>query len=317
MKALAATGYGQPEQLTIADLPVPEPGPGQIRVRIAAAPINPTDIRAVAGLFPVPLEFPYVLGTEFAGTVTALGAGVTAYQKGDEVFGQALPYALRAAVGDAPNPSLSTGTLAEYAVFEAATPKITHRPANVLADVAAVLPISGGTALALMNVAKVQPGESVLVIGATGGVGATVIPLLADTGATVIATARTAEGTDFLLKAGADRVVGYDAYPSGVDVVLNLVLFADGLPTAARALRPGGRLVSIVWPAPELSQTGRDDIDLHFIFDMDGTQGLLEAAAAGTLTVPIARRYTIDEATEAAIHYARQSPLGKIVVTFP
>ena len=93
MKAIVATHYGPPEEYTVAELPAPRPGPGQIQVRIAAASINPADVRLPSGDFrdTVPLAFPHVPGNDFAGTVSEVGAGVAAYQVGDEIFGQAVP----------------------------------------------------------------------------------------------------------------------------------------------------------------------------------------------------------------------------------
>ncbi|AGZ40830.1 Zn-dependent oxidoreductase [Actinoplanes friuliensis DSM 7358] len=320
MRALVATGYGDPEQLTIAELPVPRPGPGQILVKIAASTINPTDLRVITGGFRdlVDLQFPYTLGNEFAGTVTEAGPAVTRFQAGDEIFGLALPRQLRVAA-DPVRPSLSTGALADYAVFEADTPALDHRPAGLNAERAASLLIAGGTTLGIMATAKIRPGESVLVIGATGAVGLTLIPNLAAAGAEITATARTTEGADLLRSLGAHHTVGYDDYPTGVDVVLNLALFADGLPAAARSLLPGGRLISIIFPAPELRQLERDDVELAFLMqagdETSGARAVAEAATAGRLSTPIARRYPLDNGVEAAIDYARRHPLGKIVVT--
>ncbi|GAA1640426.1 NADP-dependent oxidoreductase [Actinoplanes couchii] len=316
MKALVATGYGQPADLVVADLPIPRPGPGQIQVRIAAATINPTDIRATAGGFRamVELEFPYVLGTDFAGTVTETGPGVTAYRVGDEVFGQALPRALSIAAAPT-RPSLSTGALAEYAVFEADTPMLAHRPPELPADQAAALAIPGATALAIMHVAAIGPGDRVLVIGATGGVGTVVLPLLAKAGATVIATASGAERGRFLGELGAHEITGYTDYPTDVDVVLNLTLFADALAPAVAALRPGGRFVSIIFPPLSPEQIGRDDIEVHFVMDLSGTHSDMRAVAAGDLTAVIAARHSLNDAVQAAINYSTGHPLGKVVVT--
>lgn len=123
---------------------------GQVQVRIAAASINPADVRLSSGDFRdvVPLEFPHVPGNDFAGPVSEVGARVTAYHVGDEIFGQAVPRAL---------------------------------------------PTIGLTARALMATASVKPGETVLVVGATGGVGTAVVPLLAAARARVIATATAAD----------------------------------------------------------------------------------------------------------------------------
>jgi NADPH:quinone reductase-like Zn-dependent oxidoreductase len=255
MKAVVVTSYGPPEQYTVTDAAVPRPGPGQIQVRIAAASINPADVRLPSGVFRdvVPLEFPHVPGNDFAGTVSEVGADVTAYRIGDEIFGQAVPRALRAMAG-ATRPSLSTGSLAEYAVFEADTPFLAHRPRGLGVEEAAALPTVGLTARALMATANVQPGETVLVVGATGGVGTAVVPLLARAKARVAATA-TAADADLLRALGADETIGYaeSEYPSGVDVALNLTLPSDDLTGVARAIRPGGRLLTITYPVPQRS----------------------------------------------------------------
>jgi NADPH:quinone reductase-like Zn-dependent oxidoreductase len=321
MRAVVVTGYGEPEEFRVAEVPAPRPGPGQIQVRIAAASINPTDVRLptgeMHGLFP--LEFPHVPGMDFAGTVTETGAGVTEYQVGDDVFGQALPRAMRP-MASPTRPSLGTGALAEYAVVEAGTPYLAHRPAGLDVEQAAALPTVGMTARGLMAIAGVRPGQSVLVVGATGGVGTVVLPLLAAAGARVIATARTGDaGTVRAL--GATETIGYDAseYPAGVDVAFNLTLPSDRLAAVASAVRPGGRLVTIIYPAPEPGQIGRDDLDVHFLLDANGTYGGMrevgEQAARGELTALIGRRYPLDEGVRACTDFVRRHTTGKLVVT--
>ena len=321
MKAVVATGYGPPEQYIVADMPVPRPGPGQIQVRIAAASVNPADIVLASGEFRdfAPLEFPHIPGNDFAGTVTEAGSGVTAYRAGDEIFGQSVPRALRAMAGTT-RPSLSTGTLAEYAVFEADTPLLTRRPPGLPAEQAAALATTGLTARALMTTAKVQPGEAVLVIGATGGVGTALIPLLAAAQARVTATATDADA-GLLRDLGAAQVIGYAeaGYPAGADAAFNLALPGDQLAGLARAIRPGGRLLTITYPVPDQESTGRDDIALHFVLDMDGTLGGMrevgDLAAHGDLRATIARRYTLDEGPQACTDFALRHTTGKLVVT--
>lgn len=321
MKAVVATGYGPPETYTVADVPVPRPGPGQIQVRIAAASINPADVRLPSGDFrdAVPVEFPHVPGNDFAGTVSEVGAGVTAYRVGDEIFGQAVPRALRAMAG-ATRPSLSTGSLAEYAVFEADTPLLAHRPAGLGIEEAAALPTVGLTAQALMATAGVRPGETVLVVGATGGVGTAVVPLLAAAKARVIATA-TAADAGILQALGADETIGYAEaeYPSGVDIAFNLVLPSDRLAGVAAAIRPHGRLLTITYPVPRQEWIDRDDVDLRFVLDMDGAFGGMrevgELAVRGDLPTTIGRRYTLDEGVAACVDFAGLHTTGKLVVT--
>lgn len=258
-------------------------------------------------------------GNDFAGTVSEVGAGVTAYRVGDEIFGQAVPRALRAMAGTN-RPSLSTGSLAEYAVFEADTPFLAHRPSNLDIEQAAALPTTGLTARALIATANVQPGETVLVIGATGGVGTAVIPLLAAAKARVIATATTADA-HILRALGAEKTIGYAEadYPSDVDVALNLTLPSDQLTGVAGAVRPGGRLLTITFPIPQQEWIGRDDVQLRFVLDMDGTYGGMrevgELASGGELTATIGRRYSLDQGVQACVDFARAHTTGKLVVT--
>lgn len=107
-------------------------------------------------------------------------------------------------------------------------------------------------------------------------------------------------------------------YPAGVDVVFDLTLPAQHVAAAARALRPGGRLVTITYPGPTAERLGRDDVDMSLFWDMGGEFGGMRAVAAeaesGRLTVRIARRYRFDDAVQAAVDYTRQRNLGKIVV---
>tara|TARA_R110002020_G_scaffold124352_3_gene281319 strand:+ start:1167 stop:2153 length:987 start_codon:yes stop_codon:yes gene_type:complete len=323
MKALAAMDYGRPEDLVMIEREIPSAGRGQIQVRIKAATINPTDLRVITGGYKdmLPVSFPYVLGNDFAGTVTQVGEDVTGYEVEDEVFGQALPRDLRAACSPT-KPSVSTGSLAEYAVFEADTPLLAHRPDTVPVDSAAALAISGMTARALMKIAQMEAGTSALIIGATGGSGTSLVSLLANQGIRVTATASSPEKADMLLRLGAVATVGHDPadYPKDVDVVFNMALFEDRIWHAAASLRTGGKLLSIMHPAATAADLGRDDVEYHFMLDMDGVYGgmpdVAEAAGKGKLTVEIGKVFPFDHAVEAVVAYAREKLPGKIVVTF-
>ncbi|WP_154796430.1 NADP-dependent oxidoreductase [Occultella kanbiaonis] len=319
MKAVVANDYGSPETYTVAEIPAPSPGPGQFQVRIRAASINPADVKVPSGEFrdAFPLEFPHVPGNDFAGTVSEVGPGVSGYRVGDEVFGQALPRALRDMAGAA-RPSLGTGALAEYAVFEADTPFIAHRPSGLDVEAAAALPTVGLTARALVASAGVRPGETVLVVGATVGVGTTLLPLLAPV-ARVIATTRP-EDAEAIRRLGAAQVIGYDPaeYPRDVDAAFNLVRPGDRLTELATAVRVGGRLISITFPVTRPEWLGRDDVDLRFVLDMDGRLGgmaeVADAAARGELSAHIGRRYTLDEGPRAVADFATRHTTGKLVV---
>jgi NADPH:quinone reductase-like Zn-dependent oxidoreductase len=303
MKAVLVDNYGPPEEYRVGEIPTPHAGPGQIQVRIAASSLNAIDLRVATGGLRqvVDLPFPHVPGCDFAGTVTEVGDGVTAYAMGDEVFGHGIPRAM-AGMLPFPRPSLTTGTLAEFAVFEADTPFIAHRPASVDPITAAALPTVGLTTNALLAQAKIRPDETVLVIGATGGVGTTLLPEL--TAKRVIATAKKGDQIR-----GADETIGYGEYPDDVDVVINLVLPTDQLRDAARSLKPGGRLYTITFPAPRPEYIDRDDVTFEMVLDMES--GVHNVT---TLTPAIMKTYRLVDGARAMTDFAREHTVGKLVV---
>ncbi|PPK67359.1 NADP-dependent oxidoreductase [Actinokineospora auranticolor] len=311
MQAVVVGAYGPPEDYAVGEVPVPLPGPGQIQVRVAAASLNPGDLRVSSGEFDVDLEFPFVPGNDFAGTVTEVGAGVREYRLGEEVFGLAIPRALRSLTGA--RPSLSTGALAEYVVVEADTALIAHRPAALAPDQAAAVATVGFTALGIMKTAAIQPGETVLLIGGAGGVGTAVLPLLAAAGAHVTATARP-EDVALLRGLGAAETVPYGEYPVDVDAIVNLALPAAELSWTPDALRAGGRLVTITFPPPEFDPP----IDSRPVLDMEARLATMRdvgaAAVRGDLSALITRRYPLAEADRACVDFVRGHTVGKYVV---
>lgn len=311
MQAVVATGYGPPDEFVLADIPIPEPGPGQMRIRVAAAALNPADLALPRGDLRsmIDLPFPHVLGNDFAGTVSALGDGVTGYAAGDEVFGHAVPRGMRAMAGS-DRPSLGTGTLAEYVVVEVDTPFVAHRPASLAPVDAAALGTSGLTARAVAITAAVAPGETVLVVGATGGMGTVLIPLL---NATVVATGR-AEDAETLLGLGAAEVIGYGEYPAGVDVAINFAVPGMGLAPIASALRPGGRLYTVTFPPPRPEWIGRDDISCQLVLDANATLGTMRDVAADGLVPLIAETYSLADGVRAYVDLATRHTVGKRVI---
>jgi NADPH:quinone reductase len=339
MKAVVARGYGGPEVLAVEEISEPRPGPGQIQVRIRATALNPADLRTLSGVLRdlTPLQFPYVLGSDFAGTVTVVGSGVTSYAVGDEVFGVGLPRATAQMATMLSNPpSLTTGTMAEYAVFEAKTPAISRRPDRLDAERAATLPIAGLTALALLRSGGFDPtmgnpsgtrGAKALVLGAAGGVGGAVVPLLAAAGIHVIATA-IADDERYVRELGAAEVIDYRnvdtvtetlrRHPEGIDTLVNLALPGPALVEASRVLRPGGRLLNAAFPSPDPSAFSGIDLTVDTVYAV-ARPGDLDRLAAhtldGTLPSTTRRRYPLAEAPQAYAELVHAHVRGKLVVT--
>lgn len=330
MRAVVAREYGPPSVLAVSDVPVPQAGAGQIQVRLRAAALNPADLRSLSGVLRelAPLTFPHVPGSDFAGTVSSVGPDVTRFTVGDEIFGVGLPRATAemASMMSTP-PSLTTGTMASHAVFEADTPALALRPDGLSAEHAATLPIPGLTALAVLRAAQFSPGERVLVLGAAGGVGGAMVPLLAAAQVHVIATALPSDER-YVRELGATEVIDYRAvdtvaetvrrYPDGVDAVVNLALPGAALVKVGDVARPGGRLLNAAFPAPDPSAFDRTDLTVETVYsnahpgDLDQ---LATDAIAGVLPSTISRRFPLDEAPWAYTELVHAHVRGKFVVS--
>ncbi|MFF2426864.1 NADP-dependent oxidoreductase [Streptomyces mirabilis] len=310
MKAVRFHQYGDPDVLRYEDVEQPVPGAGQVRVRVAATSFNPVDANIRAGFMqgPIPVTLPHSPGIDVAGTVDALGKGVTGIQVGDQVIGF-LPMA-------------GPGAAAEYvlAPVEALTPA----PKSVALSDAAALPLVGLTAWqALFEHAKLTAGQRVLVNGAGGAVGGYAVQLAKQAGAFVIATAGP-RSSRRVTAAGADEVIDHTtadvaaAVSQPVDVVLNLAPVEPAqLDALLGLIRPGGVLVNTtVWmPAPSDGERGVRGIDLFVRSDAEQLSHLAELIDGGELRVEVARRVPLAELP--ALHAdaaAGALPNGKVVV---
>lgn len=318
MKALVVPGYGTPDSFAIEDLPIPEPGPGQLQVRVSAASLNPADLLMTGGAVceMVPLDFPFVPGTDLAGTVTRIGPGTHGFEVGEEVFGFGAPPSFAAGVGI---PAVTSGALAEYSTIQAG-PYLAKRPPKLSAVTAAALPSTGMTGLAVLDRGRFQPSETVLVIGTPGGIGSIVVPLLARQ-CTVLATG-TEPDRDYLLGLSAAEVIDYRdgdlteevrrRHPEGVDAVVNLALTGEAVIAATQLLRPGGRLLSTTpgTPTHPAVTTVMGTTDLR-----PGTMDSLAAHVLdGTLPEPATRTYALSDAARAFQDLAQEHTRGKLVV---
>ncbi|MFE5373650.1 NADP-dependent oxidoreductase [Streptomyces mirabilis] len=310
MKAVRFHQYGDPDVLRYEDVEQPVPGAGQVRVRVAATSFNPVDANIRAGFMqgPIPVTLPHSPGIDVAGTVDALGEGVTGIQVGDQVIGF-LPMA-------------GPGAAAQYvlAPVEALTPA----PKSVALSDAAALPLVGLTAWqALFEHAKLTAGQRVLVNGAGGAVGGYAVQLAKQAGAFVIATAGP-RSSRRVTAAGADEVIDHTtadvaaAVSQPVDVVLNLAPVEPAqLDALLGLIRPGGVLVNTtVWmPAPSDGERGVRGVDLFVRSDAEQLSHLAELIDGGELRVEVARRVPLAELP--ALHAdaaAGALPSGKVVV---
>jgi NADPH:quinone reductase-like Zn-dependent oxidoreductase len=310
VKALVARSYGPLKELVIADLPTPTAGRGQVLVRTEAAALNAVDVVLVTGAMKdeLPIRHPFVPGVDISGVVEAVGDGVTRFAIGDPILGWN---------------GVPSGALAEYALVKD-SPSAAVRPAGLGAAHAAALPTGSLTASALLDAAKVQPGATLLVVGATGGVGSYTVQLAKQAGIAVLATGR-ADDQEFLRRLGADEIINYTnaniaeealrRIPGGVDVVIDLVHAGPALADTAAAAKPGGQLIS--------PRGGPPAFDRDVTATYAGTttpQGRLEELAAraadGRLRAEIGANYAFADARQALIDFATQHVRGKVTVTF-
>ena len=313
MRALNVPAAGQ--QPEISELPIPSAAEGTVLVKVRAAGLNAIDNALAAGVMAemMPHQYPLVVGRDAAGVVEAVGAGVDHVKPGDEVFGHVLLA-----------PPIQAGTIAEYAVLPAAA--VAAKPATVDFVTAAALPLAGAAALGTVNAVDPQPGETVLVIGAGGGVGSYAVQLLAARGATVIATAVAAD-TDRLKALGATTVIDYTAgsvadqvrasYPDGVDALIDLVSYtADTLPLDL--VNKGGKVASILGAADEdtLAAAGLTGTNVMATPVREVIVALVQQVVDGTLVVDVTTTLPLGRATEGLDTIASGAARGKIVVTF-
>ena len=294
--------YGGTDALRIVDAPELSAGPGQVRVAVRAAGINPIDSKILHGFMAdvMPLTLPAGLGSDLAGVVDEVGAGVTEFAVGDEVFGSSL------------TPALAGSALADPA-------NLVIKPADVSWEVAGGVAGAGGTAWAVLNQLGIRAGETLLIHAAAGGVGTFAVQLAVARGARVIGTA--SEGNfEYLRSIGAEPVRYGDGLleriraiaPHGVDAVLD----ASGrgeIPLSIELAGGPGRVLTLV--AFDAADTGIQ----VFIGGTGDERGpalrdiasLLEKRA---LTVPIWRTFPLEE-TAAALDTSNAGHLnGKIVV---
>jgi len=307
MKAVRFHDYGDPDVLRLEDVEQPVPGAGEVRLRVGASTFNPVDDGIRGGwlrdVFPVAL--PHVPGIEVAGTVDALGAGVSGVRVGDDVVGFL--------------PMVPDGAAAEYVVApaEVLAPAPTSIP---LAD-AAALPMVGLTAWqALFDDAGLTAGQRVLINGAGGAVGGYAVQLAKGAGAHVVATA-SPRSSERVRSAGADEVIDRTTtevtLAEPVDVLLNLARISpDELAALVALVRPGGVVVNTV---PTIPTVGDDDRGVRAVgvfvrSDAEQLSTLVDLVDRGELRVDVAERVPLSELAEVHARAAAGRLPGRVVV---
>ncbi len=294
----------------VIDVPDLSPADGEVLIRIDAASVNGFDLAIAAGRVwdSMPADFPVVLGRDYGGTVAATAAGVEGFAVGQPV------------AGIVTGPRLGPGSIGEFYVASAG--KVTARPDRVSAVDAAAVGLAGVTAATALDELELGSDDVLLISGATGGVGSFAVQLAAIAGARVIATAAPGEASAFVGSLGAHEVVDFAGdlaaavravAPEGVTAVLHAAGDAVAL---AGLLNPAGRLVSLLGVTPE--QAGRDDVVVTPIqskYTPSRMGGLLDAVAAGRLTVPVGATFPLAAATEALEWFTDARHVGKAVVT--
>lgn len=298
MLAAVIDGFGGIETIALRALPVPEVGPGDILIRVEAAGVASWDADEregkYAGAFGFEPKFPYVLGWDGAGTVAAVGGRVSRFKEGDRVYAASMPLP-------------KGGFYAQYAVV--AADNASHVPDKLTIEQAAVMPWDALTALSGLDALDLKPDETLMIFGASGGIGHMAVQFAKRSGARVLAVASGDDGVALAKRLGADAVVDgrkHDvgsaarAFASGG---LDAALVTVGGETADRALtsvRAGGRIACPhgVMPAP----TVRSGVHLG-LYNGDrseaATTRLNRLIDTGPFEVHVARTFPLDQAADA------------------
>jgi NADPH:quinone reductase-like Zn-dependent oxidoreductase len=301
MNAIRYYQFGVPEVLKLEQVPQQEPLEGEVLVRVHAAGVLPVDWKIRKGLFPMPIQFPHIPGTAFAGVVVGLGSGVTEYQIGQAVFGRS-----------------SKGTYAEYTT--APIESITLKPESMSFDEAAT--ISGGATTAWRAIIQdggVKAGDRVLVHGAAGGVGLFATQFARWKGAYVIGTCGPAN-VDFVRALGAETVIDYTSTPfeqvvQDADLVLD-TMGGNTLERSWSVIRRGGMLISLLGQPPSMDKAQELGVrimrpSLATSHDLSNIAVLMDQ---GTIKTFVERIYSLSEAHLAHEHSQTGHGRGRIVL---
>jgi NADPH2:quinone reductase len=322
MKAVVCKAWGPPDSLVLEELPDPRPGPGQAVVDVMAAGVNFPDVLTVQGKYQVRPELPFTPGNEFAGVVRAVGAGVTSVKVGDRVIG-----------------FTRTGAFAQQAL--APVESLMPMPATMDFETAAAITLTYGTSHhAVVDRGALQPGETMLVLGAAGGVGLAAIEIGKALGARVIAAASSDEKLAVCRAHGADELINYTTADlreairaatggKGPDVIYDPV----GGPYSEPALRSiawRGRHLVVGFAAGEIPKLpwnlmllkGASVVGVFwgdFVrkepqANLAAMRQMLDWMAQGKLRPLVSKRYALADTAQALDDMAARKVTGKVVI---
>jgi alcohol dehydrogenase len=333
MRALVLRQHGGLDNLDVVDdHPMPKARDGHVVIRVRAASFNYHDVFTVRGMPGIKVPLPVVIGLDMAGEIAELGAGVTGWKAGDRVLVNPVNKN-KGLMGE-----MLDGGMAEYCLV--AADQLVAMPAAVSFEAAAALPVAYGTAhRMLVTHQTVKPGERVLVLGASGGVGTGCVILAKLLGAEVIACASSADKLERLKALGADLVVNYRdtdwskwaietygkpqrrSYDGGVDVVINFTGGDTWVPSL-RCLKRGGKLLVCGATA---GYDPKEDLRYIWSFELqvigsnsfydDNLAALMDLIAAGKMKPVIDTVLPLDQAAEGLRLIADREVIGKVVVT--
>ncbi len=336
MKAIVLREHGGSDKFQFeTDFPDPRPRAGDVIIRVKASSLNYHDVFTRRGMPGIRLNFPIIIGLDVAGEVVEVGEDVTDWKPGDRVLVDPIDRVDGGLIGETVH-----GGLAELCRVPAH--QLIHLPDDVSYADAAALPVAYGTALRMMNrIGRVQAGEKVLILGASGGVGVCAVQLAKLAGATVIACAGSREKADRLLALGADEVILYteedflkalyerhgkpgrrrSGPPGGVDVVVNFT-GGDTWVKSLRALRRGGRLLTCGATA---GFDPKEDLRYIWTFELQilGSNGweredlheLLDLVQSKRLKVLIDREWPLEQGAQALASLEDRQVVGKVLVS--
>ena len=311
MRAIAEEKFGGP--IVLMDLPAPEIGTGEVLIRVRAAGVNPFDWKVADGALEGEREhlFPLILGFDAAGVVERVGASVTRFTEGDEVYG----YLFKPVIGG--------GAYAEYVSAPATI--VAKKPESVGFAEAAALPTPGLTAMDLLDAVHLGEGETVLIVGATGGVGSYAVQLAARRGAHVIATARSSNKA-FVRELGAVETIDHTkedlvesvlvTHPDVIEAVIDVVSDREALGRIARLVKRGGSVATSVYAA-DVESLARRGIEARNVGARPDARRLAELARlvdAGELSVRPERAFPLEGAPEALEASRTGHVRGKLVL---